>query len=92
MYIISLCIIIHYYYLLFRLTRDEMLRKTGELFALRHTMNLRSDLLDVPDFYWDRDQMERLYTQTSNYFSISKRTKVSENDFYDFVKIFSELF
>ncbi|XP_026467974.1 required for meiotic nuclear division protein 1 homolog [Ctenocephalides felis] len=59
-----------------RLTRDEMLRKTGELFALRHTMNLRSDLLDVPDFYWDRDQMERLYTQTSNYFSISKRTKV----------------
>jgi required for meiotic nuclear division protein 1 len=37
-----------------KMTRPEMLRKTGELFALRHLINLSSDLLDTPDFYWDR--------------------------------------
>lgn len=57
-------------------TRAEMLRKTGELFALRHLINLSSDLLDTPDFYWERDDLERLYSSTTNYFSISKRTRV----------------
>lgn len=60
----------------FKITRPEMLRKTGELFALRHLINLSSDLLDTPDFYWDREQLENLYNQTNNYFSISKRTRV----------------
>jgi required for meiotic nuclear division protein 1 len=60
----------------FKITRAEMLRKTGELFALRHHINLSSDLLDTPDFYWDREQLETLYAQTTNYFSISKRTRV----------------
>lgn len=57
-------------------SRAEMLRKTGELFALRHLINLSSDLLDTPDFYWERDDLERLYSTTTNYFSISKRTRV----------------
>lgn len=60
----------------YRISRDEILRKMGELFALRHIMNLRSDLLDIPDFYWESEQLEELYTKTSSYFSISKRTKV----------------
>lgn len=60
----------------FKITRPEMLRKTGELFALRHLINLSSDLLDTPDFYWDREQLENTYSQTTNYFSISKRTRV----------------
>ncbi|XP_063705777.1 required for meiotic nuclear division protein 1 homolog [Culicoides brevitarsis] len=59
-----------------KISRQDMLRKTGELFALRHLINLSSDLLDTPDFYWDRDQLETLYQQTCNYFSISRRTRV----------------
>ena len=59
-----------------KMTRPEMLRRTGELFALRHLINLSSDLLDTPDFYWDREQLENLYSQTCNYFNISKRTRV----------------
>nr|XP_018901209.1 PREDICTED: required for meiotic nuclear division protein 1 homolog [Bemisia tabaci] len=54
----------------------EVLRKTGEIFALRHSINLSSDLLDVPDFYWDREQLEKLYLLTCNYFSIPRRTKI----------------
>ena len=59
-----------------QITHAEMLRKTGELFALRHLINLSSDLLDTPDFYWDREQLENLYSQTYNHFNISKRTRV----------------
>lgn len=59
-----------------RISRAEVLRKTGELLALRHLINLSSDLLDTPDFYWDREDLEALYVQICNYFSISRRTKV----------------
>uniref|UniRef100_T1PJT1 Putative ACR protein n=1 Tax=Musca domestica TaxID=7370 RepID=T1PJT1_MUSDO len=59
-----------------RISRAEVLRKTGELLALRHVINLSSDLLDTPDFYWDREELETLYLQICNYFSISRRTKV----------------
>lgn len=59
-----------------RISRAAMLRKTGELFALRHSINLSSDLLDAPDFYWDREELEGLYLQVCSYFSITRRTKV----------------
>lgn len=63
-----------------KVTQEEALRKHGELFALRHVINLSSDLLDVPDFYWDRDRLEVLYTSTCSYFSIAKRTRVRMNN------------
>lgn len=59
-----------------KMSRAEVLRKTGELFALRHLINLSSDLLDTPDFYWDREQLENLYSATCAYFSVQRRTKV----------------
>ncbi|ODN04073.1 Required for meiotic nuclear division protein 1 [Orchesella cincta] len=59
-----------------KLTRAEVLQKTGELFALRHQLNLHSDLLDTPDFYWERERLETLYQKTCDYLSINRRTKV----------------
>lgn len=59
-----------------KISRADVLRKTGELFALRHLINLSSDLLDTPDFYWDRDELGRIYSNVCNYFSIQRRTKV----------------
>ncbi|XP_069679404.1 required for meiotic nuclear division protein 1 homolog isoform X1 [Periplaneta americana] len=58
------------------MSREDVLRKTGELFALRHVINLSSDLLDTPDFYWDHDEQEDLYQRLCNYFSINRRTRV----------------
>lgn len=62
-----------------KMSREEVLRKHGELFALRHLINLSSDLLDTPDFYWDREQLEMLYSQLCNYYSIPRRTRVTIN-------------
>ena len=42
----------------------------------RHLINLSSDLLDTPDFYWDREPLEKLYMRTCNYFNIGRRTEV----------------
>jgi hypothetical protein len=58
------------------MSREDVLRKTGELFALRHLINLSSDLLDTPDFYWDHEEQEGLYQKMCSYFSINRRTRV----------------
>ncbi|XP_071537727.1 required for meiotic nuclear division protein 1 homolog isoform X3 [Panulirus ornatus] len=58
------------------LSQEQVLQRMGQLFALRHLLNLSSDLLDIPDFYWDHEQLEQLYKRTSEHLSISKRTSV----------------
>ncbi|OQR79381.1 required for meiotic nuclear division protein 1-like [Tropilaelaps mercedesae] len=57
-------------------TRQHVFRKTGELFSLRHRLNLSSDLLDIPDFYWDRDDLEAHFLKTLKLYSIARRTQV----------------
>lgn len=59
-----------------RISRAAVLRKTGELFALKHLVNLNSELLGTPDFYWEHESLEKLFTRTCHYFSISKRKRV----------------
>ncbi|KAK3793302.1 hypothetical protein RRG08_042244 [Elysia crispata] len=59
-----------------RMSRKQVLMKTGELFSLRHLINLSSDLLDTPDFYWDRGVLEPLYQSLFNHLNIARRTKV----------------
>lgn len=58
------------------LSEHQVLQRMGQLFALRHLVNLSSDLLDVPDFYWEHENLEQLYRKTSEYLSVSKRTSV----------------
>lgn len=59
-----------------KLSREQVFRKTGQLFGLRHRLNLSSDLLDTPDFYWDREELEQLFQATHAHLSINKRTRV----------------
>lgn len=56
--------------------KKEVVRKLGELFSLRHRLNVESDMLDTPDFYWEEEQLERLYSNTLAYFTIPRRTRV----------------
>ncbi len=53
-------------------------------FYFRHLINLSSDLLDTPDFYWDRPKLEQLYIRTCNHFNITRRTKVCPRPFPPF--------
>lgn len=58
------------------LSSADVMQKIGELFSLRHVINLRSDLLLTPDFYWDRENLERLYDKTCRFLSINRRVTV----------------
>ncbi|XP_020628889.1 required for meiotic nuclear division protein 1 homolog [Orbicella faveolata] len=58
------------------MSRKEVLEKTGELISLRYKINLSSDLLKTPDFYWDRENLESLYDKTCIYLDVHKRTRV----------------
>ncbi|KAF6365198.1 required for meiotic nuclear division 1-like protein [Rhinolophus ferrumequinum] len=59
-----------------KLSHEEVMQKMGELFALRHHVNLSSDFLITPDFYWDRENLEELYDKTCQFLSITRRVKV----------------
>lgn len=59
-----------------KLSHEEVMQKMGELFALRHRINLSSDFLITPDFYWDRENLEQLYDKTCQFLSIARRVKV----------------
>ncbi|VVC91926.1 unnamed protein product [Leptidea sinapis] len=54
-----------------------LMEKEGaaKLFSLRHRINVDSDLLDTPDFYWEEENLERLYSNTVAYFTIPRRTR-----------------
>ncbi|XP_077996093.1 required for meiotic nuclear division protein 1 homolog [Glandiceps talaboti] len=58
------------------MSMQEVMKRVGELFELRHHINLSSDLLMTPDFYWDRESLELIYSRMCNYLNIARRTKV----------------
>ncbi|XP_043858442.1 required for meiotic nuclear division protein 1 homolog [Dromiciops gliroides] len=59
-----------------KLSHEEVMQKMGQLFSLRHRINLSSDFLMTPDFYWDRENLEALYDKTCQFLSITRRVKV----------------
>ncbi|XP_063185380.1 required for meiotic nuclear division protein 1 homolog isoform X3 [Chroicocephalus ridibundus] len=59
-----------------KLSHADVMQKIGELFALRHRINLSSDLLITPDFYWDREKLEELYDKTCQFLNINRRVKL----------------
>lgn len=58
------------------LTRQQVFDKAGLLYTLRHQLNLSSDLLDTPDFYWNRADLEKLFISTRAHFKLRKRITV----------------
>lgn len=59
-----------------RVSMDDVLKRCGRLYNLRHHINLGSSLLDSPDFYWDRSNLEKLYLKTCQFLNIPLRTRV----------------
>ena len=59
-----------------KVSKEFVLQKTGEILGLRHLLNLSSDFLDTPDFYWDREDLEHLFMATCAHLAVAKRTKV----------------
>lgn len=73
------------------LTRNEVFRKTGELYELKHNLILSSDLLDLPDVYWDRHEQEILFLSVQSYLNIRKRTAVMNEKLNNCVELMTLL-
>lgn len=58
------------------LSRKEIRRKMGQLFIDRNSINLHTNVLDLPDFFWEHTELEPLYKAMANYLDIENRFEV----------------
>ena len=48
----------------------------GELFIERNTININTEILDTPEFFWEYPELETFYRKTASYLEVSKRADV----------------
>jgi uncharacterized Rmd1/YagE family protein len=48
----------------------------GEVFVIRHDVNLHNEILNIPDYFWKENSVEPLYRMTSLYLEMEPRTEV----------------
>jgi uncharacterized Rmd1/YagE family protein len=58
------------------LSKREIRKKMGELFIERSSVNLHSDILDIPEFFWDHSEVEPLYTMIAKHLDLETRIEV----------------
>jgi len=56
-----------------RMRTGKVLKKTGQIFYVRAQINLHSDLLDTPDYFWDRHEEELIYLSAYKELDLPKR-------------------
>ncbi|KAH7270624.1 uncharacterized protein BKA55DRAFT_603380 [Fusarium redolens] len=76
------------------MTRTEIVRMLGQLFKSRVDINLSSNILDVPNFFWDSEPtLHPLYAAIREYLEIDPRIKVLNERcrvFLDLAEILSD--
>ncbi|KAI1182514.1 hypothetical protein F5B17DRAFT_184981 [Nemania serpens] len=76
------------------MTRTEIVKILGRLFKSRVEVNLSSNILDVPNFFWDSEPtLHPLYVAIRDYLEIDPRTKVLNERcrvFLDLAEILSD--
>ncbi|KAI6646399.1 Required for meiotic nuclear division protein 1-like [Oopsacas minuta] len=59
-----------------RISRSDILKKTGELLSIRYQVNFNSDLFKAPDCFWDNPSLEELYNKMSAYLDVKMRGRI----------------
>jgi uncharacterized Rmd1/YagE family protein len=55
------------------LSRSAIFKRIGEIFLARSSINLNSEFLDTPEFFWRNPNLEMYYTMTSKFLDIPAR-------------------
>ncbi|MBS1689769.1 MAG: RMD1 family protein, partial [Bacteroidetes bacterium] len=58
------------------LSKTEIAKQMGVLFSERYSINMHSDILDVPEFFWRRPSYEPLYLMTAEFHDITQRQNI----------------
>jgi uncharacterized Rmd1/YagE family protein len=61
------------------ISREKLTKYIGKLFAERNIINLNSDLLDTPKFFWHRPKNEPYYIMAYESFDIKHRHSILNN-------------
>jgi uncharacterized Rmd1/YagE family protein len=61
------------------LSKKEICKQIGILFNERYSINLHSDILDTPEFFWRRPSYEPLYLMTAEFQDIQVRQNILNN-------------
>jgi uncharacterized Rmd1/YagE family protein len=60
-----------------RLTASQLGSMIGDVYVIRHDVNLHTEILDTPDFFWKEDvAVEQVYHMTMKYLEMANRTDV----------------
>lgn len=57
-------------------SQEDISKLIGQLFIELADVNLHSDILDEPDFFWEDDEFEPLYKRTLKYLDVANRVKI----------------
>ncbi len=55
------------------LTRSAILKRTGKIFIERSYVNLSSEYLEMPEYFWQLPNLERNYVMTEKYLEVTRR-------------------
>lgn len=55
---------------------DRVGMMIGDIFVIRHGLNLHSDILDTPDFFWDENKYKPNYIKMMSYLEMESRIQV----------------
>lgn len=58
------------------LSRKETSQKMGELFLERNYINLHTEILDSPEFFWEHSELEPFYRRVIHYLDVGKRVEL----------------
>lgn len=58
------------------LSATDIRKLIGELLAARYSVNLVSDILDTPEYFWHRPELERLYVECTAAVELRQRSKI----------------
>jgi uncharacterized Rmd1/YagE family protein len=70
------------------LSGTEIAKKMGKLFLDRSSINLRSDILDTPEFFWENPKLEPIYHMAAYDQEIKQRVEILNER----LKLINELF
>jgi uncharacterized Rmd1/YagE family protein len=58
------------------LSKQDLTKLIGQLFAERNTINLEHDILDLPEFFWRRPKYEQIYLIMTGYLDLNTRLDI----------------
>ena len=58
------------------LSQTQVAQQIGQLFIVKSSVNLESDMLSIPDFFWDNEVWEPIYRHATKYLEMDQRVVV----------------